>query len=84
MSITTDLKRLQDAKADLKTAIESKGVTVPSDALLDDYPALVSSIPGERTIKFYDSNGTLVASYTGQQAQSLTNIPATSTQFQVE
>lgn len=46
MSITTEITRLQGAKANLKTAIESKGVTVPSSATLDDYAALVDSISG--------------------------------------
>lgn len=46
MSIASEISRLQTAKADLKTAIEGKGVTVPSAATLDDYGALVSSISG--------------------------------------
>jgi len=45
MSIATDLTRLQTAKADLKTAIEGKGVTVPSATKIDGYASLVSSIP---------------------------------------
>lgn len=44
MSIATEITRLQTAKADLKTSIESKGVTVPSTTKLDGYPALVDSI----------------------------------------
>ena len=46
MSIASEITRLQTAKADLKTAIEGKGVTVPSSAKLDAYPALVESIQG--------------------------------------
>lgn len=46
MSIASEITRLQSAKADLKTAIEGKGVTVPSDATLDDYADLVDSISG--------------------------------------
>ena len=45
MSIATDLTRLQTAKADLKTAIEGKGVTVPSATKIDGYADLVDSIP---------------------------------------
>lgn len=45
MSIATELTRIQGAKANLKTAIENKGVTVSSSALIDEYPALVDSIP---------------------------------------
>lgn len=44
MSIANEIQRLQGAKADLKTAIEGKGVTVPSSAKLDDYPDLVNAI----------------------------------------
>ncbi len=45
MSIATEISRLQSAKASIKTAIEGKGVTVPSATLLDGYAALISSIP---------------------------------------
>lgn len=44
MSIASEITRLQTAKADLKTAIEGKGVTVSSSAKIDAYPALVESI----------------------------------------
>lgn len=44
MSIASEISRLQTAKADLKTAIESKGVTVPSSTKLDGYADLVDSI----------------------------------------
>lgn len=46
MSVASEITRLQTAKADLKTAIEGKGVTVSSSAKLDAYPALVESISG--------------------------------------
>lgn len=45
MSISSEITRLQTAKADLKTAIEGKGVTVSSSAKLEDYADLVDSIP---------------------------------------
>lgn len=44
MSIATEIQRLQQAKSDLKTSIQAKGVTVSSEAKLDDYPDLVDSI----------------------------------------
>ena len=44
MSVASEITRLQGAKADLKTAIEAKGVTVPSAALLDDYADYVDAI----------------------------------------
>ena len=53
MSVATEIERLYQAKADLKAAIEAKGVVVPADALLDTYDTLVASIPtggGEDTL----------------------------------
>lgn len=47
MSIADEISRLQGAKADLKTAIEGKGVTVPSTTKLDGYAALVDEIETE-------------------------------------
>lgn len=44
MSITTEILRLQGAKSALKTAIEGKGVAVPSSAKIDGYSALVDAI----------------------------------------
>lgn len=44
MSIASEISRLQTAKADLKTAIEGKGVTVSSGTKLDGYADLVDSI----------------------------------------
>lgn len=46
MSIASEISRLQTAKADLKTAIEAKGVTVPGSTKLDGYADLVDSISG--------------------------------------
>ena len=46
MSISSEITRLQTAKSDLKTAIESKGVTVPSSTTLDGYATLVGQISG--------------------------------------
>ena len=45
MSVQSEISRLADAKAGLKTAIEAKGVSVPSEANLDSYSELVSQIP---------------------------------------
>lgn len=44
MSISTEITRLQNAKASIKTSIESKGVTVPSATKLDGYSTLIDSI----------------------------------------
>ena len=45
MSIATQITRLQGAKADLRAAIQAKGVTVPSSAKLDTYDTYVAQIP---------------------------------------
>ena len=44
MSIQTELTRITNAKAAIKTAIEDKGVTVPYATLLDGMAALIESI----------------------------------------
>lgn len=44
MSIQTELTRLTNAKAAIKTAIEGKGVTVPDTTLLDGMAALIEAI----------------------------------------
>ena len=44
MSIQTELTRLTNAKAAIQAAIEGKGVTVPSDTLLDGMAALIDAI----------------------------------------
>lgn len=44
MSIQTELIRITNAKAAIKTAIEGKGVTVPSGTLLDGMASLIESI----------------------------------------
>lgn len=49
MSIASEIQRLQTAKADIKTAIEAKGVTVPSSATIDTYDDYVSQITGGLT-----------------------------------
>lgn len=46
MSIASEITRLQTAKADIKAAIEGKGVTVPSEATLDDYADYIDEISG--------------------------------------
>ena len=53
MRIQTDLTRITNAKAAIKTAIEGKGVTVPSDTLLDGMASLIESVEaggGEKTL----------------------------------
>lgn len=44
MSIATEIQRLQNAKASIKTSIENKGVVVSSSDTLDDYSAYIDAI----------------------------------------
>lgn len=44
MSVQSEITRLQNAKAAIKTAIEDKGVTVPDGTLLDGMASLIESI----------------------------------------
>lgn len=84
MSIATEITRLQTAKADLKTAIEGKGVAVTTSALLDDYADLVDSIPsGGGGIDIADivrrtqPSGAVVATLTAGAAEhGLAHFPA--------
>ena len=47
MSIADQINRLNNAKAAIKQSLANKGVTVSDSALLDEYPALIDSIPME-------------------------------------
>lgn len=44
MSVASEITRLSSAKAAIRTAIQAKGVTVPSSATLDDYADYVDDI----------------------------------------
>ena len=44
MSIKTEIDRIKQSKADIISALKSKGVTVPTDASIDDLSALVEAI----------------------------------------
>ena len=44
MSIQTEITRLQTAKSAIKSEIENKGVTVPSNATLDSYDDYAAQI----------------------------------------
>ena len=46
MSVASEITRLQGAKASIKSAIEAKGVTVPSNALLDSFATYIAQISG--------------------------------------
>lgn len=58
MSIASEVERLESAKSDLKTALESKGVAVPEGAKLDAFPALVQQLGnGDMLKSVYDPEG---------------------------
>ena len=68
MSIQTELTRITNAKAAIKTAIEGKGVTVPSDTLLDGMAGLIESIEaggGEKTLfgAYFETGSIIPASH---------------------
>ena len=44
MSVASEITRLQQAKEDIKTSIEGKGVTVPSATTLDGYSDLADQL----------------------------------------
>lgn len=44
MSLQSEITRIENAKADIKTAIEEKGVSVPDGTMLDGMAALIGNI----------------------------------------
>lgn len=56
MSIQTEISRLEQAKSDIKSSIESKGVSVPSSSSLDSYPALINMIPSLEFVKIVNTS----------------------------
>ena len=44
MSIASEISRLNTAKAGIKSAIQNKGVSVPSSSKIDGYPSLINQI----------------------------------------
>ena len=86
MSIQTELSRLTNAKAAIQAAIEGKGVTVPDGTLLDGMAALIDSIETggggsanptatAKAVNFRDYDGTILYSYTVEEAALLTELP---------
>lgn len=76
MAISNEIARLQQAKADLKTAIENKGVTVPSNAKLDGYADLVDSIEtgGSGTMYTYICLGGMMDTLSTSEASHLEGV----------
>jgi hypothetical protein len=66
MSIASEIARLQQAKADLKTAINAKGQSI-DDETLDEYAGFVDAIEvgggggtGDYLVRFFDYDGTVL------------------------
>jgi len=84
MSIVTEIRRLQAAKADIKTAIEGKGVTVPSTEKIDAYADYIEAIPQggggresyEDDVMFIDYEGTVLYRYTKEEFLALSEMPS--------
>lgn len=57
MSIATELNRIIDAKADIKTAIENKGITIPDNTLINAYSEYIDDIStGGSSINYFTKN----------------------------
>lgn len=86
MSIATEITRLTTAKSNIKTAIEAKGVSVPSNALISTYDTYIGQIQGggggdtsDHTVFLYDYDGELLYSYTKADFLALEAYPANPT-----
>lgn len=83
MSVSTEITRIQEAKADIASAIENKGVTVPSSTKIDGMAALINKIDEHRKdeavendVIFIDFDGTILYSYSAAEFALLTEMPA--------
>lgn len=75
MSIASEISRIQTAKADIKAAIESKGVTVPSDAKIDAYAPLIQAIGGgDGTMYTYICLGGMMDTLSASEASHLEGV----------
>ena len=77
MAVSDELNRIISAKADIKTAIENKGVTVGND-LIDTYAAKIDAIPtGGGSIEghkvtFWDYDGVILKEEIVQEGEDAT------------
>lgn len=73
MSIQTELTRIINAKAAIKTAVEGKGVTVPDGTLLDGMASLIDSI--EAGGGGFENIQTVTGSFTPESLIAVPNQP---------
>ena len=87
MSINTELARIKGAKADLQSWVEENGVTVPDGTLIDGLVELAKTVEtggggssnptaAAKAVNFRDYDGTVLYSYTVDEAAALTELPA--------
>lgn len=69
MSVQSEITRLATAKADIKTAIESKGVAVPDATMLDGMASLIDTIEtgGDTTVEDALVTRTISGKYTNSR-----------------
>lgn len=73
MSISSEVTRITNAKADIRAAIEGKGVTVPDGTKLDGMAALIEGIEaGGGTQKIFGSSNFEAGAFTGSGSPSIT------------
>ena len=75
MSIQTELTRIINAKAAIKTAVEGKGVTVPDGTLLDGMASLIESIEAGGGGGFVTGTFTLAKNIVGYVIAQVEHIP---------
>ena len=83
-TIAQNLQRLVNAKSAISEAITAKGGTVSSGDGFEDFPTDIATIPsggGEsgdtsKPVKFMDYDGSIVTSYTPEEFNELTEMPA--------
>lgn len=63
MTIASELTRIQGAKSDIIDAIENKGVSVPSNALISDLDTYVSQISGSPTLVTLDDINSVIENF---------------------
>lgn len=72
MSISSEVTRITNAKADIRAAIEGKGVTVPDGTKLDGMAALIEGIEaGGGTQKIFGSSNFEAGTFTGNEGSSI-------------
>lgn len=80
-TIASEIERLQTAKADIKLALEDKGVVVDPAATLDSYDTYVESVTTtaveaeEKDINFYDYDGFRIDSWSLDELNNKTELP---------